>query len=108
MPKLATIGLSDVPREALLAALMKLPYRQREVVVLRYGIRSGYRYRSTRLEVGRIFRVSRKRVHSIERKAVAKLQDLIRSEGVGTEFPTAQPRVRPKRRSVKTARRDGE
>jgi RNA polymerase primary sigma factor len=51
--------------------LRQLTYREREIVMLRYGIGDGYVY--TLEEVGRIFKVTRERVRSVEKKALAKI-----------------------------------
>ena len=56
--------------------LKTLPYREREIIKLRYGLKDGYAY--TLEEVGRIFHVTRERVRQIEAKAVRKLQHPIR------------------------------
>lgn len=52
--------------------LKTLPFREREIIRLRYGLVDGYSY--TLEEVGRIFKVTRERVRQIEAKAVKKLQ----------------------------------
>ena len=58
--------------------LKTLTYREREIIRLRYGLADGYSY--TLEEVGRIFKVTRERVRQIEAKAVAKLQNPVRSK----------------------------
>ncbi len=63
--------------------LKTLTYREREIIKLRYGLGDGYTY--TLEEVGRIFKVTRKRVRQIEAKAVRKLQHPVRSR-VAREF----------------------
>jgi RNA polymerase primary sigma factor len=72
--KLANNGLL---RERIEELLKTLTYREREIIRLRYGLADGYSY--TLEEVGRIFKVTRERVRQIEAKAVAKLQNPIRS-----------------------------
>ena len=72
--KLANNGLL---REKIDELLRTLTYREREIVRLRYGLADGYCY--TLEEVGRIFKVTRERVRQIEAKAVAKLQNPVRS-----------------------------
>jgi RNA polymerase primary sigma factor len=72
--KLANIGLLRGRIEELLKTLT---YREREIIRLRYGLADGYAY--TLEEVGRIFKVTRERVRQIEAKAVAKLQNPVRS-----------------------------
>ena len=72
--KLANNGIL---REKIDELLKTLTYREREIVRLRYGLADGYCY--TLEEVGRIFKVTRERVRQIEAKAVAKLQNPVRS-----------------------------
>jgi len=57
-----------------ISAVLKagLPYREREIVKLRYGLGDSYPY--TLEEVGRIFKVTRERVRQIEAKAIRTLQ----------------------------------
>ena len=64
-------------REKIDELLKTLTYREREIIRLRYGLTDGYCY--TLEEVGRIFKVTRERVRQIEAKAVAKLQNPVRS-----------------------------
>ncbi len=64
-------------REKIDELLQTLTYREREIVRLRYGLADGYCY--TLEEVGRVFKVTRERVRQIEAKAVAKLQNPVRS-----------------------------
>ena len=52
--------------------LETLPYREREIIRLRFGLADGYSY--TLEEVGSIFSVTRERVRQIEAKAVEKLR----------------------------------
>jgi RNA polymerase primary sigma factor len=73
--KLANNGLL---RERIEELLKTLTYREREIIRLRYGLADGYSY--TLEEVGRIFKVTRERVRQIEAKAVAKLQNPVRSK----------------------------
>ncbi len=73
--KLANNGLL---RERIEELLKTLTYREREIIRLRYGLVDGYSY--TLEEVGRIFKVTRERVRQIEAKAVAKLQNPVRSK----------------------------
>jgi len=72
--KLANNGLL---RERIEELLKTLTFREREIIRLRYGLVDGYSY--TLEEVGRIFKVTRERVRQIEAKAVAKLQNPVRS-----------------------------
>jgi RNA polymerase primary sigma factor len=64
-------------RERIEELLKTLTFREREIIRLRYGLADGYSY--TLEEVGRIFKVTRERVRQIEAKAVAKLQNPVRS-----------------------------
>jgi len=52
--------------------LKTLSYREREILMLRFGLGDGYSY--TLEEVGVIFKVTRERIRQIEAKAVKKLQ----------------------------------
>jgi len=67
--KLAT---HEMLKEKLEAILKTLPFREREIVKLRFGIGAGYS--CTLEEVGKIFKVTRERVRQIEEKALRKLQ----------------------------------
>jgi RNA polymerase primary sigma factor len=82
--KLANIGLL---RERIEELLKTLTYREREIIRLRYGLVDGYSY--TLEEVGRIFKVTRERVRQIEAKAVAKLQNPVRSRYLEPFVPGA-------------------
>ncbi|MEX2141625.1 MAG: sigma-70 family RNA polymerase sigma factor [Pirellulales bacterium] len=76
--------LYEVNRQSLkkrIASLLEqLNYREREILRLRYGLADGYSY--TLEEVGQIFSVTRERVRQIESKAVRKLQQPNRSDGL--------------------------
>jgi len=61
-------------REQILQKLVGLTAREREVIVLRYGLTDGYSY--TLDEVGRVFHISRERVRQIEINAIRKLQSV--------------------------------
>ena len=80
--KLANNGLL---RERIEELLKTLTYREREIIRLRYGLADGYSY--TLEEVGRIFKVTRERVRQIEAKAVAKLQNPVRSQMLTSFVP---------------------
>jgi RNA polymerase primary sigma factor len=82
--KLANNGLL---RERIEELLKTLTYREREIIRLRYGLADGYAY--TLEEVGRIFKVTRERVRQIEAKAVAKLQNPVRSKYLEPFVPGA-------------------
>lgn len=85
--KLANNGLL---REKIEELLKTLTYREREIVRLRYGLADGYCY--TLEEVGRIFKVTRERVRQIEAKAVAKLQNPVRSAEL-SEYVADSPEI---------------
>ena len=76
--------LQDANQEALKhhieKAMQGLNHREREILRLRYGLQDGYSY--TLEEVGNIFSVTRERVRQIESKAVRKLQQPYRSNGL--------------------------
>jgi RNA polymerase primary sigma factor len=74
-------------RERIEELLKTLTYREREIIRLRYGLADGYSY--TLEEVGRIFKVTRERVRQIEAKAVAKLQNPVRSRYLEPFVPGA-------------------
>jgi RNA polymerase primary sigma factor len=74
-------------RERIEELLKTLTYREREIIRLRYGLADGYAY--TLEEVGRIFKVTRERVRQIEAKAVAKLQNPVRSRYLEPFVPGA-------------------
>ena len=63
-------------------AMEYLNYREREILRLRYGLADGYSY--TLEEVGKIFSVTRERVRQIESKAVRKLQQPYRNNGLSS------------------------
>jgi RNA polymerase primary sigma factor len=84
--KLANNGLL---RERIEELLKTLTFREREIIRLRYGLADGYSY--TLEEVGRIFKVTRERVRQIEAKAVAKLQNPVRSRYLEPFVPSALP-----------------
>lgn len=65
-------------RDKIEVLLKSLTFREREIIRLRYGLVDGYSY--TLEEVGRIFKVTRERVRQIEAKAVAKMQNPVRSQ----------------------------
>lgn len=57
-----------------------LKEREREVIILRFGLRDGHP--RTLEEVGRIFDVTRERIRQIEAKALRKLKNPIRSKKI--------------------------
>lgn len=70
-------------------AMEHLNYREREILRLRYGLADGYSY--TLEEVGKIFSVTRERVRQIESKAVRKLQQPYRNQGLSSFLDGAEP-----------------
>lgn len=54
-------------------ALARLPYREREIIKLRYGLGEHAPYTHTLEECGHIFKVSRERVRSLESRALRKM-----------------------------------
>ena len=58
--------------------LKTLPYREREIVKLRYGLDDDGKIHSLE-EVGNMFKVTRERIRQIEAKAVRKLTHPIRA-----------------------------
>jgi RNA polymerase primary sigma factor len=88
--KLANNGLL---RERIEELLKTLTFREREIIRLRYGLADGYSY--TLEEVGRIFKVTRERVRQIEAKAVAKLQNPVRSRYLEPFVPGGAPEALP-------------
>src|SRR5476651_2365004 len=81
--------MHGILKEKINGVLKTLPYREREIIRLRYGLGDGYTY--TLEETGRIFKVTRERIRQIEAKALLKLQHHARSnhlrgfvEGLGT------------------------
>lgn len=70
-------------------AMEHLNYREREILRLRYGLADGYSY--TLEEVGKIFSVTRERVRQIESKAVRKLQQPYRNQGLSSFLDGMEP-----------------
>jgi RNA polymerase primary sigma factor len=83
-------------KERVSGVLGQLPFREREVLKLRYGLETGHVY--TLGEIGAIFQLTRERIRQIETKALRKLQhpsrsrlleDFVRQEGPGVpQLPT--------------------
>jgi len=71
-------------REAIDNALATLPYRQREIIRLRFGIGDGSSH--TLEEVGEIFGMTRERVRQIEVKALERLQHPVRLQALRNAF----------------------
>jgi len=62
----------DALRDRIADVLETLPYREREIIRLRFGLTDGYSY--TMEMIGKMFDVSRERVRQIEGSALRKLQ----------------------------------
>ena len=67
-------------REHIEALLGDLKERERQVIVLRFGLEDGHP--STLEEVGREFKVTRERIRQIEAKALRKLRNPVRSKRI--------------------------
>ena len=66
-----TVFSQPLLRSELDEALKILPFREREILKMRYGLLDGYQY--TLEETGRMFKVTRERIRQIEGKALRKL-----------------------------------
>ena len=77
-PDPAEIASVVLLREQLEAALSTLTPRERNVLILRYGLEDGHE--RTLEEVGKIFNVTRERIRQIESKALQKLRHPARSK----------------------------
>ena len=67
-------------REHIDVLLQDLKDREREVIILRFGLRDGHP--RTLEEVGKIFNVTRERIRQIEAKALRKLKNPVRSKKI--------------------------
>ena len=67
-------------REHIDVLLKDLKDREREVIILRFGLRDGHP--RTLEEVGKIFNVTRERIRQIEVKALRKLRNPVRSKKI--------------------------
>ncbi len=67
-------------REHIDVLLGDLKEREREVIILRFGLRDGHP--RTLEEVGKIFSVTRERIRQIEAKALRKLRNPVRSKKI--------------------------
>ena len=67
-------------REHIDVLLKDLKDREREVIILRFGLRDGHP--RTLEEVGKIFNVTRERIRQIEAKAFRKLRNPVRSKKI--------------------------
>lgn len=67
-------------REHIDVLLQDLKDREREVIILRFGLRDGHP--RTLEEVGKIFSVTRERIRQIEAKALRKLKNPVRSKKI--------------------------
>ena len=73
-----TLAEQSLLRSRVLKVLKTLPYREREVLKLRFGLGDGYSF--TLEEVGHVFKTTRDRIRQIENKAVSKLKLPSRSQ----------------------------
>jgi RNA polymerase primary sigma factor len=64
-------------QERVQSILETLPYREREIIKLRYGLDDGYTY--TLEEVGSVFKLTRERIRQMEASALEKLQQPTRN-----------------------------
>jgi RNA polymerase primary sigma factor len=71
----------SLTRDALGLALDGLPYRERRVVELRWGL--GGESPRTLDQVGRVFNLTREKVRMIEARALESLKTLARAQGLG-------------------------
>ena len=67
--------------EVIKNVLPTLPFREREILKLRYGIGTDHNY--TLEEVGKVFKVTRERVRQIEARAIRLLQHPVRARKLG-------------------------
>ena len=81
-----TYRLVQVGGDARRRLLAKLTYREREVMLMRTGL--GYDGMYTLEEVGRIFKVTRASVRSVEKRALAKLAAMLDEEEKNHGVPT--------------------
>lgn len=72
-----SVVVSDL-RPTVMRVLDSLTYREREIFKLRYGLGDGNTY--TLEQCGRIFKVTRERIRSIESRALRKLQHVTRAD----------------------------
>ena len=63
----------EILRSKLLKAVEDLPPREKEIIMLRYGLKDGIVH--TLEEVGKIFGITRERVRQLEIKALEKLKN---------------------------------
>lgn len=70
----------DERRDAIGKVLDTLSYREREIIKMRFGIDQPNGQKSTRREVGCIFKVSQSRVEQIEKKALRKMKNPLRAD----------------------------
>ncbi len=63
---------SDAIKEAVQKVLMTLPKRERDIIILRYGLDNGYAL--TLEEVGHVFNLTRERIRQIEAKGTNRVR----------------------------------
>ena len=74
------LEIMQMLREHIDVLLQDLKDREREVIILRFGLRDGHP--RTLEEVGKIFNVTRERIRQIEAKALRKLRNPVRSKKI--------------------------
>ncbi len=72
-----SLASKEMLKEQVASVLQHLPYREREIIKLRYGLGDGHTY--TLQDIGKIFDISRERVRQIEKNALRKLRHPKRS-----------------------------
>jgi RNA polymerase primary sigma factor len=82
-PDTEVVALAAWVADDLVKALQVLTPRQRDVLVLRYGLDGG-RPRTLE-EIGRLHAVTRERIRQIEKKAKVKLEQVLIDRGYGPE-----------------------
>jgi len=80
-PSLDDLAETAERREIVRAALSRLPYRERRIIEMRFGL--GSEHPQTLEEVGSVFSVTRERIRQIENSAKDKLKPFLRERGIG-------------------------
>jgi RNA polymerase primary sigma factor len=74
----------ELQREEIIALLDRLRDKEREVIILRFGLRDGIQ--RTLEEIGNVFGLTRERVRQIEVEAIKKLRKIIINEEKNGQF----------------------
>ena len=90
----------DELRSRINQVLHTLPYRECEILKLRFGLGDGHCY--TYQEIEHLFRVTRERIRQIEAAAIRHLQQPIRSQKL-VEFLDTQPDTQPTQLALTTS-----